>query len=47
MLAPPAVSIADSPEQIVADVTVTVGVVFTVTAAIAEPVQDPLLPVTV
>ena len=46
--APPAVKVADSPAQIVAEETVMTGKGFTVTEAVAEPVHpEASVPVTV
>jgi hypothetical protein len=48
VVAPDAVSVADPPEQIEVEFTVTVGVEFTVTEATAVPEHPAaLLPVTV
>ena len=45
--APVAVKVAVCPEQMIAESTVTTGVVFTVTVATAVLVQLPVVPVTV
>lgn len=47
VLAPLPVSVVEFPAQIVADATVTVGVGFTVTRAVAEAVHEPVVPITV
>ncbi len=47
VVAPPAVRVVVCPTQIVADVAVTVGKGFTVTAVVCVLEQVPLLPVTV
>jgi hypothetical protein len=46
-VAPLAVNVAVFPEQIVAEFTLTVGVVITVTVEVLMLVQFPLVPVTV
>jgi hypothetical protein len=45
-VAPFAVSVAVLPEQIVGELTVTIGVGFTVTTAVLVDVQLPVIPVT-
>lgn len=47
VLAPLAVSPAEAPAQIVAELAVTVGVGFTVTRQVFVPTQLPVVPVTV
>jgi hypothetical protein len=47
VVAPDAVSVAELPEQIVDEFTLTVGVVFTVTVDVLTFVQFPVVPVTV
>ncbi len=47
MVAPPAVNVAEFPEQILALLAVTVGVALTVIVAVAVLVHDPFAPVTV
>jgi hypothetical protein len=47
VFAPLAFSVADAPLHIVGELTVTVGVGFTVTTAVAAAVHDPVVPTTV
>jgi hypothetical protein len=47
VVAPPAVSVAVAPEQIVGEFTVTVGIAFTVTVEIAVLLHPADVPVTV
>jgi hypothetical protein len=47
LVAPLAVMVALFPEQMVAELTTTVGVGVTLTVMAKEPVQAPLLPVIV
>jgi hypothetical protein len=46
-VAPLAVSVAEVPAQTVAELTVTVGLMFTVTVVVLLPEQDPSVPLTV
>lgn len=47
MVAPLALRVADVPEQIVGELTLTVGLAFTVMVAVFEVIQAPVPPVTV
>ena len=46
-MAPLAINVAELPEQTVALLTVMVGLLFTVTLVVVDPVHEPLAPVIV